>query len=518
MKLLSLQSLVLSAVLLIASFAPARSGAQTASVTSVTAALPANISGIWLWRRIKSDGTVGKNYFMFEQAGATFSGKMEFAWGGTSDIVEGSVEGNLVRFKRKGMPPPIYAGTIEGDRMHLTGGENGASDTMELVRLPAGTPMFPTPPVRPALHTIAGNGLLKTPPMGWNAWNHFKQTINDNTVREIVESMISSGMRDAGYIYVNIDDEWAGERDSQGNIHPNRNFPDMKALADYVHSKGMKLGLYSSPGPETCEGHQGSMGYEEQDARSYSSWGVDYLKYDWCSAAFVYKDADMRAVYQKMGDALAHADRPIAYSLCQYGKVNVPQWGPLVGGNLWRTTQDISDNWKSMYWIWTEQQRILEWNKPGGWNDPDMLEIGNGGMTDEEYRTHFSLWALLSAPLLAGNDPRHMSAVITGILTNREVIAIDQDSLAAPPRRLPRSGSVEVWMKPLAEGGTAILMLNPTTEAAIIRIPLSDLSVAKTSVVRDLWAHRDLPQSSVDYTAEVPAHGVSLIRISSKRQ
>ncbi len=478
---------------------------------------PADISGLWRWSRLKPDGTVATNYLTFHQTGTSFTGQMEFAWGGTSDIVDGSVDGKTVRFKRNGDPPPAYAGTLDGDRLHLTVTLGNVSEPVELQRLPAGTPMFPDPPAPPPLHHVPSNGLLKTPPMGWNAWNHFKQNIDDKTVRQITDAMISSGMRDAGYIYVNIDDEWAGARDAQGNIHPNRNFPDMKALADYVHGKGMKLGLYSSPGPETCEGHLGSMGREEQDARSYASWDVDYLKYDWCAATFVYKDADMHALYQKMGDALVATGRPIAYSLCQYGKERVPEWGPSSGGNLWRTTPDISDGWNSMYWIWTEQQKISQFNEPGGWNDPDMLEVGNGGMTDEEYRTHFSLWAFLSAPLLAGNDPRSMSPATMATLTNKEVIALDQDPLAAAPKRLAHPGAVEVWLKPLADGGSAFLLLNPTTEAVSIDLAWKELGVSRIHSARDLWSHRAVPAAASNYRTTIPGHGVRVLKLATGR-
>lgn len=508
--------LLLASGVVLTSLSAASSTSSSAQAQAVGAPL-SDLSGLWLWSRIKPDGTLGRNFLTFDQRGATFTGKMEFAWGGTSDVVKGSVNGTSVRFERRVDPPPTYVGTLDGDRLHLTVTEGGKSEPVELQRLPAGTPMFPDPPTPPSLHSVPSNGLLKSPVMGWNAWNHFKQNIDDKTVRQVADAMISSGMRDSGYIYVNIDDEWAGARDAQGNIHPNRNFPDMKALADYIHSKGMKLGLYSSPGPETCDGHVGSMGHEEQDARSYASWGADYLKYDWCAATFVYRDADMHAVYQKMGDALVATGRPIAYSLCQYGKEKVPEWGPSSGGNLWRTTPDISDEWKSMYRIWTEQLKISHFNKPGGWNDPDMLEVGNGGMTDEEYRTHFSLWAILSAPLLAGNDPRSMSALTVATLTNKEVIAIDQDPLAAAPTRVTHPGATEIWRKPLADGDYALLLLNPTTQDVSIDFSWNDLGVPRVHSARDLWSHTTVTTASSDYRSRIPGHGVRMLRIATSR-
>jgi alpha-galactosidase len=261
----------------------------------------------------------------------------------------------------------------------------------------------------PALHDVPDNGLAKTPPMGWNSWNLFAGKVDDATVRTIADAIVSSGMRDAGYIYVNIDDTWEGVRDADGNLQTNHKFPDMKALADYVHSKGLKLGIYSGPGPRTCAGYPASYGHEEQDARTFAAWGIDYLKYDWCSAATIYKDSELQPVYQKMGGALEATGRPIVYGLCEYGRGQVETWGTKVGGNLWRTTGDINDSWSSMIGNLEKQVPLAPYAGPGHWNDPDMLEIGNGHMTDDEYRTHMSLWALVAAPLLAGNDIRNMS-------------------------------------------------------------------------------------------------------------
>ena len=213
----------------------------------------------------------------------------------------------------------------------------------------------------PALHDVPDNGLARTPPMGWNSWNKFARKIDDISVRGMADAMVASGMRDAGYTYINIDDTWEGPRDAQGNITGNLKFPNMKGLADYVHSKGLKIGIYSSPGPKTCGGYEGSFGHEEQDAKTYAAWGFDYLKYDWCSAGRIYKDSDMRAVYQKMGDALLATGRPIVFSLCQYGDDDVWKWGAKVGGNLWRTTGDINDSWKRMDEIGFKQFEIASY-------------------------------------------------------------------------------------------------------------------------------------------------------------
>ena len=255
--------------------------------------------------------------------------------------------------------------------------------------------------------------LAATPPMGWNSWNHFAEKVDDATVRAQADALVSSGMRDAGYLYVNIDDTWEGERDAAGVIHPNAKFPDMKALADYVHSKGLKLGIYSSPGPKTCAGYAGSYGHEEQDAQTYAAWGIDYLKYDLCTLGEQLEKVEpaearriMRAAYDKMHQALLKTGRPLVYSLCEYGYDSVWRWGASVGGNSWRTTGDIADNYARMAEIGFGQAGLASFAAPGHWNDPDMLEVGNGGMTIPEYRAHFSLWALLAAPLIAGNDVR----------------------------------------------------------------------------------------------------------------
>ena len=357
--------------------------------------------------------------------------------------------------------------------------------------------------------------LAQTPPMGWNSWNKFARQIDDRTVREIADAMVSSGMKDAGYVYVNIDDTWEGERDAQGNIQTNSKFPDMKALADYVHSKGLKIGIYSSPGPKTCARFEGSYQHEEHDAKTYAAWGIDYLKYDWCSARQVYMANDMPPVYKKMGDALKGTGRPIVYSLCQYGLEKVWEWGPSVGGNLWRTTGDIHDNWKSMSSIGFDRQIGLEkYAGPGHWNDPDMLEIGNGGMNDAEYRTHMSLWCILAAPLLAGNDLRNMSDATKSILMNREAIAIDQDRLGKQGYRVVKDDLKEVWAKPLAGGNWAVGLFNRGEAPATITAKWSDLQITGEQKVRDLWAHADKGRFKDEFSAEVPPHGVVLVRLS----
>jgi len=368
----------------------------------------------------------------------------------------------------------------------------------------------------PGLKDLPANGLSQAPPMGWNSWNKFRTKIDDPILRDVADAMASNGMKDAGYTYILIDDGWQWKRDAAGVLQPNPGFPDMKALADYVHSKGLKLGIYSSPGPKTCAGYVGSYGQEDLDAQTWAKWGIDYLKYDWCSASHVWKDSDMQAVYQRMGVALQKVGRPMVFSLCQYGRQSMWEWGPRVGGNLWRTTGDISDTWASMSKIGFSQSDLAPYATPGHWNDPDMLEVGNGGMSAVEYRTHFSMWALLAAPLIAGNDLRAMSPEIREILLNQEVIAIDQDSLGKPGMRISKDGDSEVWSKVLNAGDSAVGLFNRGEKPAEISVPWSLLEPSGELRVRDVWKHTDLGRSKAPFTTEVPAHGVVLLRVSHR--
>ncbi len=366
--------------------------------------------------------------------------------------------------------------------------------------------------------------LAATPPMGWNSWNHFAGKVNDADVRAAADAMVTSGMRDAGYIYVNIDDTWEGQRDSHGNIQTNSKFPDMKALADYVHSKGLKLGIYSSPGPKTCAGYEASYGHEQQDANSYAKWGIDYLKYDLCSYRGIMKKeagadpqkqwAMMQQAYEKMHRALLNTHRPIVYSLCQYGFDAVWNWGPKVGGNLWRTTGDISDSYDRMSVIGFAQAGLSRYAAPGHWNDPDMLEVGNGKMTADEYRTHMSLWAILAAPLLAGNDLSKMDDATKSILMNKDVIAVDQDSLGIQGDRVSATGPYEIWMKPLRGGAKAVALFNRSEAVYPITLKLKDVGLTGSVHARDLWSHRDIGTLQSSYTATVPRHGVVMLRLS----
>jgi alpha-galactosidase len=372
--------------------------------------------------------------------------------------------------------------------------------------------------------------VAQTPPMGWNSWNYFAGKVTDKNIRDSADQIVASGMKDAGYIYVNIDDTWEGERDASGVLHTNSKFPDMKALADYVHSKGLKLGIYSSPGPKTCANFEGSLGHEEQDAQLYASWGIDYLKYDLCSfiPAVMQKQAPndkaaqmrlMIAAYDKMGKALKATGRPIVYSFCQYGWDSVWEWAPGIGGNLWRTTGDIEARWQSVYDILSQQKGLASYAGPGHWNDPDMLEVGNGKLSPAENRTHFSMWAMLAAPLLAGNDLPNMKPEIKDILTSRDVIAINQDPLGHEARHIYSKGEVEVWARDLKGGAKAIAIVNVGSDVNSthpFHLDLAQLGLHGSQHAKDLWTGKEMELTS-DMPIELPSHDILLLRIASPK-
>jgi alpha-galactosidase len=369
-----------------------------------------------------------------------------------------------------------------------------------------------------------------TPPMGWNSWNYFAGRVTDKDIRDSADQIVASGMKDAGYIYVNIDDTWEGERDSSGVLHTNSKFPDMKALADYVHSKGLKIGIYSSPGPKTCAGYEGSLGHEQQDADLYASWGIDYLKYDLCSfiPAVMQKQApndkaaQMRLMidaYDKMAKALKSTGRPIVFSLCQYGWDAPWEWAPALGGNLWRTTGDIEPHWDRVYAILSEQEGLEKYAGPGHWNDPDMLEVGNGKLSLGENRAHFSMWAMLAAPLLAGNDLPHMRPEIQAILTNRDVIAIDQDRLGRQASRVYSDGEVGVWTKPLSGGALAIAVLDVGSDRYSthpFHLNLAKLGLHGPQHAKDLWSGKEVELTN-KMPIEIASHDVLLLRIAAPK-
>jgi alpha-galactosidase len=368
--------------------------------------------------------------------------------------------------------------------------------------------------------------LALTPPMGWNSWNKFACNVSEDMIRSMADAMVKSGMKDASYEYVNIDDCWQVGRDANGNIvaDPQRFPHGMKAVGDYIHSLGLKFGVYSDAGSKTCAGRPGGLGHEYQDAIQYAAWGVDYLKYDWCNTT----TQDAKASYANIRAALDASGRAIVLSICEWGTAKPWLWGKEAGGNLWRTTGDISDKWagqskwpdgsccsNGMLAILDQQIGLQSYAAPGHWNDPDMLEVGNGGMSDTEYRAHFSLWAILAAPLIAGNDLRDMRPEIRDILTNKEVIAVNQDALGREGERVWKNGDLEVWAKQLGDGGRAVVLLNRGSIAAEISAKWQDLGYPDhlSASVRDLWQHKDLGTFSAKFSAPVASHSVVMFSV-----
>jgi alpha-galactosidase len=362
-----------------------------------------------------------------------------------------------------------------------------------------------------AAQSAPGRSLAQTPPMGWNSWNKFACNVSEQLIREAADAMVSSGMQAAGYQYVNIDDCWQVSRDAQGTIVADAaRFPSgIKALADYVHDKGLKLGVYTDAGTLTCEKRPGSLGHELQDAKTYAAWGVDYVKIDWCHA----EGLDPEVQYTKFRDALAQAGRPIVFSICNWGVKAPWTWGPATG-NLWRTTGDINDTWDRMSVIGFSQNGLEKFAGPGHWNDPDMLEVGNGGMKPDEYRVHMALWALLAAPLLSGNDLRNMTSETKEMLTNSEVIAVDQDAKGVQGHRVWDEGPLEIWAKSLADGSSAVGLFNRGESELKITLDFKTLGINGQAKLRDLWQHKDVGVAEDSYTAAVPKHGVVLLKVS----
>jgi alpha-galactosidase len=470
-----------------------------------------DLDGTWRIDLARRGGVTLQTFLVLHQTGDALGGKV---------VLNGSVDLPLLNPQLAGAGAAFsvawgteYRIRRDGEKLRVTiiYGKNSQEEAVAVpVAAAESNPPATIPLAAPA--DVPANGLALTPPMGWNSWNHFGDRVDDQIVRDTADMLVSSGLAAAGYVYVNIDDTWEGARDAQGKIVANTKFPDMKALADYVHGRGLKLGIYSSPGPKTCGGYEGSYGHEVQDAQTYAAWGLDYLKYDWCSAGRVYPDGALLPAYQKMGRALAQCGRPIVFSLCEYGTADVWTWGTKTGGNLWRTTGDIQDNWNSMTEIGFNQSRLAPYAGPGHWNDPDMLEVGNGGMNADEYRTHFSLWCLLAAPLMAGNDLRKMSAETLTILGNREVIALDQDVLGRQGERISSRDGVELWAKPLHDGSQAFGIFNRNDAEKTANFTWKDLGLAGApKVMRDLWTHRDLTPATAGVSGPVAAHGVWLV-------
>lgn len=364
------------------------------------------------------------------------------------------------------------------------------------------------------------DSLALTPPMGWNSWNKFAcEGLNEKVVRETADAMVSSGMKDAGYEYVVLDDCWQISRDQNGNILADTGkFPSgIKALADYIHSKGLKFGIYSCAGRETCQDRPGGHRYEKQDAKSYAAWDVDYLKYDWCH----HRGLNSKKQYTAMRDALYQAGRPVVFSICEWGTTKPWLWAKDVG-HLWRTTGDIVDCWSCEKYlgimlgamgILDRQAGLEQYAGPGHWNDPDMLEVGNGGMTTSEYRAHFSMWCMLAAPLMAGNDLRSMTPETIGILTNKEVIAVDQDALGSQGFKAADDGDFEIWIKRLAHEELAVCFLNRGSSEVEKTIDWKKFNINAPYAIRDLWKHQDIGNTGSSFEVAVPSHDVVMVRL-----
>jgi alpha-galactosidase len=392
------------------------------------------------------------------------------------------------------------------------------------------------------LTIIAGDQIALTPPLGWNSWNCFASAVDDRKVRAAADAMAASGLINHGWTYINIDDCWevkpnsndtllAGEpRTPEGRINTNRKFPDMKSLADYIHQKGLKLGIYSSPGPLTCAGFTASYQFEGQDATQYAAWGIDYLKYDWCSYGAIEKGdtrTSLQKPYRVMRSALDAAHRDIVFSLCQYGMGNVWEWGGEVGGNSWRTTGDIVDTWESMSGIGFAQSGHEKYAKPGNWNDPDMLVVGKVGwgprlhptaLTPNEQYTHITLWSLLCAPLLIGCDMTQLDEFTSSLLTNDEVLEVNQDPLGKQAARVKAAGDIEVWAKEMEDGSRAVGLFNRGRWKSDVTVSWTELGLEGTQGVRDLWRQKSLGVFQGGVTLPVPRHGAVLIRVGQPQR
>lgn len=387
------------------------------------------------------------------------------------------------------------------------------------------------------LTIVCGNQIALTPPLGWNSWNCFGCSIDQDKVKAAADAMVSSGLADHGWNYINIDDCWmirpdsndslvgGTARDGQGAINTNKKFPDIKGLTDYIHGLGLKIGIYTGPGPKTCAGYTGSYAFEEQDAMQFARWGFDYLKYDWCDYESTAKDhslPELQKPYFVMRDALKKTNRDIVYSLCQYGMGNVWEWGEEAGGNCWRTTGDITDDWSSVESIGFGQAGKESYAGPGHWNDPDMLVVGKVGwgpalhpsrLSPDEQYTHISLWALLASPLLIGCDMTQMDEFTYSLLSNDEVLDINQDPLGQQASRIVQYDNLEIWSKNLEDGSIAVGLFNRGLFTSQLTVTWSDLNLKGTHTIRDIWSQTNEGRFDQKFSTAIPAHGVKLIRI-----
>ena len=423
-----------------------------------------------------------------------------------------------LHFDATGLPAGL---TIDKNTGIISGNirDNGRSQVTLTVRGPLGV-------ARRSLTIVGGDdALARTPPMGWNSWNAWGPTVDAQKVIAAAELLERSGLASHGFQYVVIDDGWEGTRDTKGAIRPNEKFPDMHALADRLHAHGLKFGIYSSPGPKTCEGFEGSWKHEQQDAATYAHWGVDFLKYDWCSYEDLAHDQslpELQKPYFVMRDGLARVDRDIVYSLCQYGFGDVWKWGADVGGNLWRSSGDLLDFWSNLESVGFRQSGREHWTRPGHWNDTDMLVVGTVGwgpnlhptrLTPNEQMLHIALWALQAAPLFIGADLSRLDPFTLALLTNDEVLDVDQDPLGHAAARVWKQGRLEIWARPLSDGSIAVGLFNRGLASTTVTAHWSDLGLRGNQPVRDLWLRKDLGVFRDAFSATVPRHGVVLVKI-----
>ncbi len=432
--------------------------------------------------------------------------------------------GDHLRYSAKGLPDGLVLDPVRGV---ITGSVRAPGRTAVVVHVRG----YRGSDSR-TITIVAGNHMLaRTPPMGWNSWNVWGTSVDANKVRAAADAFNSLGLASFGYRFVNIDDAWEDSRDENGEIRPNSKFGDMAALAQYVHGTGLKLGIYSSPGPRTCGGYEGSYQHEFQDAKTYAKWGIDYLKYDWCSYGGIAPSPDLAAMqkpYILMRHALDDSGRDIVFSLCQYGMGDVFNWGHAVGGNLWRTTGDITDTWQSMSSIGFSHSEKAHGAGPGGWNDPDMLVVGKLGwgpsirptrLSGNEQITHISLWAMLAAPLIIGCDLTQLDPFTKDLLMNHDVIEIDQDTAGHAATRRKVSGDAEVWARPLWDGTYAVGLFNRGVKHQKVSVQWSSIvdrgDRIRDPLVRDLWRAKDVGRFEGGYSADVPAHGAVLLRVGT---
>jgi alpha-galactosidase len=427
-----------------------------------------------------------------------------------------------LRFSARGLPAGLAIDAATG----IISGkiEKAGESTVQInIRGPGGA-------ARGELRIVGGNDALAlTPPMGWNSWNVWGPAVDAQKVLQAAEWLDRSGLAARGFQYIVIDDTWSGKRGPDGQIVPNEKFPDLRALADAVHARGLKLGIYSSPGPKTCENFAGSWQHEAQDAATFAAWGVDFLKHDWCSYEELVGEhtlAELQKPYIVMRDALARVDRDIVYALCQYGYGDVWKWGAEVGGHLWRSSGDLLDQWANLESVGFRQAGRERWTRPGEWNDTDMLVVGTLGwgpnlrpsrLTPNEQVLHMSLWALQAAPLFIGADLSKLDDFTLALLGNDEVIAVDQDPLGRAAGRIWSDARREIWARPLADGTMAVGLFNRGLHAAPVTVQWTQLGLQGRQPVRDLWQRQDLGVMQEGFTTTVPRHGAVLLKVGKPR-